>query len=117
MKCQDNEIAILYTRIVFPFDGACSRERNGGDNLLLAMAERLVQEDADSAARLPDSISAPDELSDKDFALWCMLQGRAVDKLHTFLPAPYQYRRAAKWYSAYGTPEEQAQILLYISSL
>lgn len=93
---------------------ACSRERNGGNNLLLATAERLVQEDADSAAQLLDSISAPDELSDKDFALWCMLQGRAVDKLHTFLPAPYQYRRAAEWYSAYGAPEEQAQILLYL---
>lgn len=92
----------------------CSRKESNEGCPLMSKVERLLATDADSASRLLDSISNPDKLDDDVFAHWCMLRGKLVDKLHTPLPAYYYYERAVDWYSSYGSPEEQAQILLYL---
>lgn len=99
--------------LFFLFTVSCSRKKSREDGSLMKRVEKLLAIDADSALQLLDSISDPDKLDDDAFAHWCMLQGKVVDKLHTPLPPPYCYRRAAEWYSSNGTPEEQAQILLY----
>lgn len=92
----------------------CSQERNSEYSSLLNTAEQLLKTDADSAHRLLDSISNPDQLNNKELAHWCMLQGKVIDSLHTLLPAPYYYKQAAEWYSSNGTTQEHAQILLYL---
>lgn len=69
---------------------------------------------ADSASVLLDSIQAPDELTDKDFAHWCMLCGKVTDEAATGLLPIYQWQRAQQWFMKHGTPEEQAQIALYL---
>ena len=40
---------------------------------------------ADSASVLLNNINAPDELTDKDFAHWCMLCGKVTDEAATVL--------------------------------
>lgn len=92
---------------------SCSREGKESCSLL-DVAEQLLESDVDSAARLLDSISPLNGISDKDLAHWCMLQGKVVDKQRTPLPSFYYYEQAAEWYSSYGTAEEYAQILLYL---
>lgn len=105
---------LLYVcMLFFLLTVSCSRKKSSEEGSLMSRVEKLLAIDADSALQLLDSISNPDKLDDDVFAHWCMLQGEVVDKLHTPLPPPYCYRRAAEWYSSNGTPEEQAQILLY----
>ena len=69
---------------------------------------------ADSASVLLNNINAPDELTDKDFAHWCMLCGKVTDEAATGLLPIYQWQRAQQWFMKHGTPEEQAQIALYL---
>lgn len=69
---------------------------------------------ADSASVLLNSIQAPDELTDKDFAHWCMLCGKVTDEAATGLLPIYQWQRAQQWFTEHGTAEEQAQIDLYL---
>ena len=57
---------------------------------------------------------APDELTDKDFAHWCMLCGKVTDEAATGLLPIYQWQRAQQWFTEHGTAEEQAQIDLYL---
>lgn len=52
---------------------------------LLQSVEELIPMYADSASVLLDSIQAPDELTDKDFAHWCMLCGKVTDEATTGL--------------------------------
>lgn len=105
---------LLYVcMLFFLLTVSCSRKKSSEEGSLMSRVEKLLAIDADSALQLLDSISNPDKLDDDAFAHWYMLQGKVVDRLHTPLPAPYCYRRAAEWYSSNGTPEEQAQILLY----
>lgn len=81
---------------------------------LLQSVEGLIPMYADSASALLDSIKAPDELGNKDFAHWCMLRGKATDETATGLLPIYQWQRAQKWFMKHGTAEEQAQIALYL---
>lgn len=81
---------------------------------LLQSVEELIPMYADSASALLDSIKAPDELGNKDFARWCMLRGKATDETATGLLPIYQWQRAQKWFMKHGTAEEQAQIALYL---
>lgn len=81
---------------------------------LLQSVEELIPMYADSASTLLDSIKAPDELGNKDFAHWCMLRGKATDETATGLLPIYQWQRAQKWFMKHGTAEEQAQIALYL---
>lgn len=81
---------------------------------LLQSVEELIPMYADSASTLLDSIKAPDELGNKNFAHWCMLRGKATDETATGLLPIYQWQRAQKWFMKHGTAEEQAQIALYL---
>lgn len=81
---------------------------------LLQSVEELIPMYADSASTLLDSIKAPDELGNKDFAHWCMLRGKATDETATGLLPIYQWQRTQKWFMKHGTAEEQAQIALYL---
>ncbi|WP_302561553.1 tetratricopeptide repeat protein [Phocaeicola sartorii] len=81
---------------------------------LLQSVEELIPMYADSASALLDSIKAPDELGNKNFAHWCMLRGKATDETATGLLPIYQWQRAQKWFMKHGTAEEQAQIALYL---
>lgn len=81
---------------------------------LLQSVEELIPMYADSASVLLDSIQAPDELTDKDFAHWCMLCGKVTDEAATGLLPIYQWQRAQQWFTEHGTAEEQAQIDLYL---
>lgn len=81
---------------------------------LLRSVEELIPMYADSASVLLDSIQAPDELTDKDFAHWCMLCGKVTDEAATGLLPIYQWQRAQQWFTEHGTAGEQAQIDLYL---
>lgn len=81
---------------------------------LLQSVEELIPMYADSASVLLNNINAPDELTDKDFAHWCMLCGKVTDEAATGLLPIYQWQRAQQWFTEHGTAEEQAQIDLYL---
>ncbi len=81
---------------------------------LLQSVEELIPMYADSASALLDSIKAPDELGNKDFAHWCMLRGKITDETATGLLPIYQWQRAQQWFMQHGTAEEQAQTALYL---
>ena len=61
---------------------------------LLQSVEELIPMYADSASVLLNNINAPDELTDKDFAHWCMLCGKVTDEAATGLLPIYQWQRA-----------------------
>lgn len=81
---------------------------------LIEQAEQVATNNPDSAYLLLDSVSLPDDLSDKWLARWCMLSGQTADKLLKDMPYVSQLLRARKWYQQYGTPEQQAWIGLYL---
>lgn len=81
---------------------------------LLDQAELFIETQADSTRMLLDSIQTPDNLNDKLFARWCMLQGKTADKLHEDMPYVEQLTRALQWYTKHGTAEQQAWIGLYL---
>lgn len=81
---------------------------------LLNEAEKIIEINEDSTLAILNKIPSPDELNNKDLAHWCMLSGKAADKLYTSLPGAYLFERAGKWYSSHGTVEEQVQIQLYL---
>lgn len=81
---------------------------------LINKAEKIIEISPDSASRIIKSIPSPEELDIKSFARWCMLSGKITDKLFdTLLPAD-QFVKAYSWYSTYGSPSEQIQILIYL---
>lgn len=81
---------------------------------LINEAEAILQQKPDSAYMLLDSITMADNLSDKLLARWCMLYGKAADKVYKDMPYVSQLKRARTWYEKHGTPYEQAQIGLYL---
>ena len=81
---------------------------------LIDRAESLLKSDPDSSHILLDSISVPDNLSDKLLARWCMLSGKVADTLYTDLPYVQQLLRAQAYYKSHGTKQEQAKIGLYL---
>ncbi len=84
------------------------------ENNLLEKAESLIKVNPDSASHILNSIPSPENLNDKTFARWCMLSGKVTDKIFNTILPTYQFERAYKWYSSHGTPDEQAQILIYL---
>ena len=90
----------------------CKDERD--TTYLIDRAESLLKSDPDSSRILLDSISVPDNLSDKLLARWCMLYGEVADTLYTDLPYVQQLRRAQAYYETHGTKQEQAKIGLYL---
>lgn len=89
----------------------CNQRQSTSDPLL-DNVEKVLEINPDSAQVLLDNISK--KLKGKSFARWCMLSGKIADKTYkTLLPAE-QFEKAYYWYSKYGTPTEQAQILIYM---
>lgn len=104
-------ILLLFMALV----AGCAQRERPEVAATLHGAEHLLDADADSAARLLARLPAPDSLTRPEVARWCMLQGQLADTfLSRPLPAFRHYRRAAQWYAAHGTPDEQARILLYL---
>ncbi|MDR1780336.1 MAG: hypothetical protein LBR50_06370, partial [Tannerella sp.] len=57
---------------------SCTGEGRGTDTL--AEAEKLMNARPDNALTLLDSITAPEKMSDRDYALYCLLITQAKDK-------------------------------------
>lgn len=91
----------------------CNKQQSVSDRLLNEV-EKTIAINPDSASNLLKGISCPEKLDDKTFARWCMLSGKVTDKIFNDLLPTYQFERAYDWYSSHGTPDEQAQILIYL---
>lgn len=77
-------------------------------------AESLLKTKPDSAYLLLDSITLADNMNDKLLARWCMIYGKAADKMHEDMPYVSQLLRARTWFEKNGSPSEQAQIGLFL---
>ena len=104
-------IAIIITSILAL--SGCNKQQSVSDRLLNEV-EKTIAINPDSASNLLKGISCPEKLDDKTFARWCMLSGKVTDKIFNDLLPTYQFERAYDWYSSHGTPDEQAQILIYL---
>lgn len=102
---------ILMTLCVFSFS-SCRKEEFS--HSWLETAEELLQSNPDSAFVILDEVAMPDNLEDEEFVRWCMLSGKVHDKLHNTILPVYQFERAYSWCKKEGTPEEQAQMALYL---
>lgn len=91
----------------------CSKQQSALDKRL-DKVERIIEVNPDSASILLENISSPEKLDDKTFARWCMLSGKVTDEIFNTLLPSYQFERANAWYSSYGKPNEQVQILIYL---
>lgn len=80
----------------------------------LRTAERLINTDPDSASSVLKHLPSPEKLDNETFAHWCMLSGKITDKINTPILPTFHFERALTWYENNGTPEEQAQIKLYL---
>lgn len=92
----------------------CSDESTASRRSILDAAERLLPTDADSASRLLAGIPQPEELGNRDFARWCMLCGRSTNYTHADTLFVHQWKRAQKWIDKHGSPEERAQVGLFL---
>ncbi len=92
----------------------CSDETATRRLAMLDAAERLLPTDADSASRMLAGIPQPEELGNRDFARWCMLCGRSTDYTHADTLHIHQWERAQKWIDKHGSPEERAQVGLFL---
>ena len=54
------------------------------------------------------------KMNDRDFAHWCMEQGRATRYTHADTLSAEQWMRAKKWIDRHGTPEDRAQAALFL---
>lgn len=104
-------IYILFT-LTFLLSG-CSKQQTDSDKLLNEI-EKIIEVNPDSASNMLSNIPSPEKLDDGTFARWCMLSGKITDKIFNDILPTYQFERAYDWYSSYGTPDEQAQILIYL---
>lgn len=104
-------IYILLT-LTFLLSG-CSKQQTDSDKLLNEI-DKIIEVNPDSASNMLSNIPSPEKLDDGTFARWCMLSGKVTDKIFNDILPTYQFERAYDWYSSYGTPDEQAQILIYL---
>ena len=104
-------IAIIITSILVL--SGCNKQQSVSDRLLNEVGKAIAI-NPDSASNLLKSISSPEKLDDKTFARWCMLSGKITDEIFTTILPTYQLERAYDWYSSYGSPDEQVQILIYL---
>lgn len=98
--------------IIFILIG-CNKHYSPSEKLLDEV-EKIIEISPDSASRIIKSIPSPEELDIKSFARWCMLSGKITDKLFDTLLLTDQFEKAYSWYSTYGSPCEQIQILIYL---
>ena len=92
----------------------CSDETATRRLAMLDAAGRLLPTDADSASRMLAGIPQPEELGNRDFARWCMLCGRSTDYTHADTLHIHQWERAQKWIDKHGSPEERAEVGLFL---
>ena len=91
----------------------CSKQQSTLDKQLDEV-EKIIEVNPDSASSILENIASPGQLDDKTFARWCMLSGKVTDEIFNTLLPSYQFERANAWYSSYGKPNEQVQILIYL---
>ena len=91
----------------------CSKQQSTLDKQLDEV-EKIIEVNPDSASSILENIASPEQLDDKTFARWCMLSGKVTDEIFNILLPSYQFERANAWYSSYGKPNEQVQILIYL---
>lgn len=110
-KLMRKPIYILFT-LTFLLSG-CSKQQTDSDKLFNEI-EKIIEVNPDSASNMLSNIPSPEKLDDETFARWCMLSGKVTDEIFNDILPTYQFERAYDWYSSYGTPDEQAQILIYL---
>lgn len=110
-KLMKKHIYILFM-FIFLLSG-CNKQSSDSDKQLDEI-EKIIEVNPDSASNILKSIPSPEELDNRTFARWCMLSGKVTDKIFNDLLPTYQFERAYDWYSSHGTPDEQAQILIYL---
>ena len=91
----------------------CSKQQSTLDKQLDEV-EKIIEVNPDSASSILENIASPEQLDDNTFARWCMLSGKVTDEIFNILLPSYQFERANAWYSSYGKPNEQVQILIYL---
>ena len=91
----------------------CNKRQSDSDKQLDEI-EKIIEVNPDSALNILKSIPSPEKLDNRTFARWCMLSGKVTDKIFNDLLPTYQFEKAYDWYSSYGNPDEQAQILIYL---
>lgn len=87
-------------------------------NRLMNKVEQLFDTNPDSAQAILDEVEYLIYL-DSDFARWCLLSGKVEDELRKTrrpksLPSADNWRRAKAHYDKHGTPEEKAEVRLYL---
>ncbi|MDR1114809.1 MAG: hypothetical protein LBL33_01390, partial [Tannerella sp.] len=87
-------------------------------NRLMNEAELLLAANPDSSRSLLDDAEFLIQ-GDRDFARWCLLSGKTEDEMRKIRkPKPLlsvsQWLRAEAYYDRRGTPEEKAQIKMYL---
>lgn len=91
--------------LVLIFFVACRRQQSVSTPL--NAAERILKDNPDSAFRIIQSIPYPDKLDKEDLVRWCLIAGKAADKLNTSLPPSYYFDHAYSWLIKYGITKDQ----------
>lgn len=108
--------SIIYFVVVTLLLIGCETRQSSLDRWM-DQVEKAIEIDPDSAQIILDSISSPEKMNDELFARWCMLSGKITDKVYNTLLLAEYFDKAFKWYSNYGKPTEQVQILIYLGAL
>lgn len=115
-KTNTHKLMKKHSYILFMFIfllSGCNKQSSDSDKQLDEI-EKIIEVNPDSASNILKSIPSPEKLDNRTFAHWCMLSGKVTDKIFNDLLPTYQFERAYDWYSSHGTPDEQAQILIYL---
>ena len=76
--------------------------------------ELIMSEKPDSAFVLLKSITNPDVLETKTFALWCLTYANACEQLDEDMPFVPQMERANEYYEKHGTALDHINCLMYL---
>ncbi len=90
--------------IIIPLFIACRNRYS--DNPIIIKAEKLMQHSPDSAYRLLSSIKNPENLSDADYAAWCLHYTHAQYKLYYDIKSDSLIKQAVDYY-------EQSNLIKY----
>lgn len=92
-----------------------SCKRNTDVRLKIKDAEELyLSQQPDSALTLIKTITNPDLLDNKTFALWCLTYAEISDQLGEDMPFVPQMERASEYYEENGTTKEIIKSLMYL---
>lgn len=90
-------------------------KRNTDIRLKIKDAEELyLSQQPDSALTLLKTITNPDLLDNKTFALWCLTYAEISDQLGEDMPFVPQMERASEYYEEHGTTKELIKSLMYL---